>query len=67
MTALIFNALKPGTRVVWREGVNSPKAGEFTDHGIVVVQGGRRFARWQDGQETDGSDDWALRQVELET
>jgi hypothetical protein len=66
MTVQEFNQLKPGTRVVWREGQLSPRPGELIDHGTVVVEGGRRFALWRDGQQTDNSDDLALQQVELE-
>lgn len=66
MTVQEFRKLKADTRVRWREGDNSPQAGLLTDFGVVVIEGRRRFARWQDGQETDGFDDWALQNVELD-
>lgn len=53
-----FRRLKAGTRVAWREGV------KIADIGIVKIEGDRHFVRWPDGQETDGSDDWALEKVE---
>jgi hypothetical protein len=67
MTVKEFNALRPGSLVQWREGAKSPRAGEVTEIGVVVVEGGRRFAKWPDGQETDNSDDWALQNVEPHT
>lgn len=60
-----LNKLTPGAKVRWREGKLSPRAGELTDHGEVVVHDGRRFILWQDGQETDSLDDWALLNVEV--
>lgn len=64
MTTKEFNRLKPGTRVQWREGPKSPRAGEVTEFGTVVIEDGRRFAQWPDGQQTANSDDWALQNVE---
>ena len=65
MTTKEFKRLEAGSLVQWREGKKSPRAGEITDVGTVVIEGHRRFARWRDGQETDGSDDWALQNVEV--
>ena len=60
-----FHTLKAGTVVQWREWADSPRAGEITENGVVVIQDGRHFVRWPDGQETDGRDDWALLCVEV--
>ena len=65
VTPKVFQELKAGTRVQWREGSKSPRAGEITEFGIVEVSGSRHFVKWPDGQETDGSDDWALQSVEV--
>lgn len=64
MTTHDFKKLHTGTIVRWREGVRSPRPGELTDTGTVNIVGERRFAQWRDGQQTDGDDDWALKQVE---
>jgi hypothetical protein len=65
MTPREFKTLKAGTLATWREGMKSPRAGEITEVGIVTVIGSRHFVKWPDGQETDGSDDWALQSVEV--
>lgn len=67
MTAKIFRRLPAGTKVRWRERANSPRAGEVTETGIVIIQGDRHFVEWFDGQQTEAFDDWALLQVEVET
>jgi hypothetical protein len=64
MTIKEFARYKPGRKVQWREGKGSPRAGEVTEIGEVRLEGTRRFVQWPDGQQTDGLDDWALRNVE---
>jgi len=63
-----FSKLSAGTKVVWREGYESPRRGEITEQGVVMVGaslgGPRKFVKWGDGQENDGSDDWALKNIE---
>lgn len=65
MTTKEFNKLPHGSQVQWREGETSPRAGEVTGIGRVVVAGMRRYVIWPDGQETNGRDDWALKNVEV--
>jgi len=67
MTKKEFNQLAAGSIIQWREGEKSPRAGEVIDLGRVAVEGGRRFAQWPDGQETDSSDAQALKNVEVYT
>lgn len=66
MTLKEFNKLPYGARLRWREQPNSPRAGELTDRGVVKKQYGVKAIVWEDGQVTDGRDDWALVAVELE-
>ncbi len=66
MTALEFKKLKIGTRVQWREGPKSPRAGEVTEFGTVKREGRRTpYVLWSDNQRTEGFDDWALQCVEI--
>lgn len=65
MTIKQFRALKPGCKLRWREGKDSPRAGELTDTGILIHDGPRHFIEWQDGQQTEELDDWALENVEV--
>jgi len=58
--------LKPGTVVRWRDGAFHAR-GESIDTGIVVSEGPRHWIEWEDGQQTDGYDDWALRNVEVQS
>lgn len=60
-----FQKLPIGTRVRWREGEKSPRAGELTDRGVVEMAFSVKSVLWEDGQVTDGRDDWALRNIEL--
>lgn len=60
-----FRKLAYGTVVRWREGEASPRRGELTDRGVVSKQYGVKSILWEDGQVTDGSDNWALRNVEV--
>lgn len=64
MSVKEFSRLKYGAVVRWREGAKSPRAGELTDKGIVSKQYGVKSVLWEDGQVTDGSDDWALANIE---
>ena len=50
-----LKALRPGTRVRWADN----------SEGEVRCEGGRRFIAWDDGQLTDGRDDWALKEVSI--
>ncbi len=63
MTGKEFSRLKYGAAVRWREGAESPRAGELTDRGIVSKQYGVKSVLWEDGQVTDGRDDWALQNI----
>ena len=45
MTPTQFKKLKPGTRVQWREGTNSPRAGEVTEVGTVILGTGPAYMR----------------------
>lgn len=65
MTVKQFNKLPYGTAVRWREQALSPRAGELTDKGIVSKEYGIKAVLWEDGQVTDGRDDWALAAVEV--
>ena len=64
MTLKDFSRLEYGTAVRWREGAKSPRAGELTDKGVVSKQYGVKSVLWEDGQVTDGFDDWALQNIE---
>ena len=66
MTRKEFNALPYGSVVRWREQAKSPRAGELTDRGTVKKQYSVKSILWEDGQVTDGRDDWRLVAVELE-
>ena len=64
MTKKDFAKLPYGTIVRWREQPSSPRAGELTDRGSVSRQFGVKAVLWEDGQVTDGKDDWALESIE---
>jgi hypothetical protein len=35
-------------------------------HGIIVIAYSVKSVKWDDGQITDGRDDWALESIEVE-
>ena len=63
MTIKEFRKLPTGTTVAWVEPPKSPRPGEIIDHGKVVHGPAFSIIKWDDGQETHGADDWALKNV----
>lgn len=66
MSSKEFRKLPYGTVVRWREQPNSPRAGELTDRGVISQEYSVKAVLWEDGQVTDGRDDWALPAIEVE-
>jgi len=73
MTTKQFGALKPGTRVRWRDsstGCLDPAIGTVMAPGETLLATGQPsllgFVRWEDGQDTLASDAPSVESVEVE-
>ena len=66
LTVKQFQKLPLGTKVRWCEPNKSrADGGELVDHGVIVTAFSVKSVQWEDGQITDGRDDWALKNIEL--